>query len=560
MATPDNLSGTDEIESSDLLAVWSSRNRDSRRVSYGQFRDAIADSVENDMIIAVESANASAEIAQTAAETAAGTVAVAVDELRGEIDQTVADALAIPLETAVSAAALAQAAAEAASATLASAVKTADLSAANGAALVGTKLAFSGAVLRTQQDKNRDSISVQDFGAKGDLSSTDMPAMKAAISAAGIGGEIKWLPGTYLLTEPLVQLQGQKWTGLGGQRSVTFKKAFNGDAVIVGALGTLENINIDGDGSTYSGRGFYIPSGFSHRLERCRAVNTQGPSLEFAFNIGGGAHISDFEGLTTSPTTVPAILIAGDDTPHPRFFEGVWLSGGIFELGAGGGNGCSINNFYVRNFKLTGPAATGSALFHIANGRVASISDTTTISGSDIQFANVAFSGPVALQDAQGVQLASTCTYGAGISEDASNCQYNSFFSQPAPYVPVWSQTSAGAPSLGNGSTDCYFSRQGYAVVVDFQVTFGSTSTNGDSLSAYRFSIPYRGHRFKNQRGMMLFLYDASGTTNYVCNATIGANEDTFTMTVNGNGVRLSVPVTLAASDTLQGKLVYFCR
>lgn len=112
MATPDNLSGTDEIESSDLLAVWSSRNRDSRRVSYGQFRDAIADSVENDMIIAVESANASAEIAQTAAETAAGTVAVAVDELRGEIDQTVADALAIPLETAVSAAALAQAASE----------------------------------------------------------------------------------------------------------------------------------------------------------------------------------------------------------------------------------------------------------------------------------------------------------------------------------------------------------------------------------------------------------------------------------------------------------------
>lgn len=191
MATPDNLSGTDEIESSDLLAVWSSRNRDSRRVSYGQFRDAIADSVENDMIIAVESANASAEIAQTAAETAAGTVAVAVDELRGEIDQTVANALAIPLETAVSAAALAQAASEtsvtsaaAAANALADAAKKSDLLADSGGANVNIKQPWVGGFIRSLFARAQDKVSIKDFGAVGDGTIHYLSESFASLAAA----------------------------------------------------------------------------------------------------------------------------------------------------------------------------------------------------------------------------------------------------------------------------------------------------------------------------------------------------------------------------------------
>ncbi|RZI60685.1 MAG: hypothetical protein EOP14_00185 [Pseudomonas sp.] len=219
MATPDNLSGTDEIESSDLLAVWSSRNRDSRRVSYGQFRDAIADSVENDMIIAVESANASAEIAQTAAETAAGTVAVAVDELRGEIDQTVADALAIPLETAVSAAALAQAASETATtaaqaatdAVTGAAKKVELLTPSGGAPTIGIQLPGADAQPTTLYnlaartfpidkwltDAQKEAVAARTFSAAASVSTAIHKGI-AELSALG-GGIITFPPGGYLL-------------------------------------------------------------------------------------------------------------------------------------------------------------------------------------------------------------------------------------------------------------------------------------------------------------------------------------------------------------------------
>lgn len=395
--------------------------------------------------------------------------------------------------------------------------------------------------------------------AKGDGIADDAPAINAAITAAGAGGRLVFPKGTYLCGSTLNQLQGQAWDGLGGQRSVTLKKGFNGDSVVMGSLGSIENINIEGEGANFSGRGFYVPSGFSHRLERCRAVNTRGPSLEFAVDAGGGAHVSDFEGLTTDPTNVAAVLVAGDTAPHPRFFDGLWLSGGIFKLGPGAGNGCSLTNFYIRNFLTTGPVSGGSVLMHVSNGRVASINDTTTISGADMQFANIAFSGPVYLNNAQGVQL-TNCTYGAGITENPTNCQYNSFDTQARSYTPAWTQTGGGTPSIGNGELTAWFSRQGYTCTVTFRLVAKSATTLGDAISAYRFSLPFRGHQQFNQRGITAHLYDASAQQDYRFNASIGANEDTFTLTLNGQSMRSGYPVPLAPEDTLDLQFTYMVR
>lgn len=339
MATPDNLSGTDEIESSDLLAVWSSRNRDSRRVSYGQFRDAIADSVENDMIIAVESANASAEIAQTAAETAAGTVAVAVDELRGEIDQTVADALAIPLETAVSAAALAQAASETATTAaqgavdaLTSAVKKTDLSGNTGSALVGYQAPGDGGVIRSQQEINRERVSVKDFGAKGNGVDDDTIAIQRAINSINsTGGGIVYFPaGTYMvgsiytlpagggyLDQYMIDLSGRSGiTLLGQNKSATIKlkdgflsglvdlqsnaHIFSGSSAskitFDGLVFDLNGLNnLTPAGKTRNAIAIRMQSGNALSVRNCRFLNSGGNNVIAAGGTGDGFAMSGCE-------------------------------------------------------------------------------------------------------------------------------------------------------------------------------------------------------------------------------------------------------------------------
>lgn len=444
----------------------------------------------------------------------------------------------------------------------------ASFAASSGASLMGWIQSAAGAVATTVAKWiSRQPRSVFDFLTEDQIADVQAntaainlyPQLVKAITAAG-NGTLIWPAGTYLnATATLVQPSGQKWQGEGGQRATTIKKGFNGDLVSVGTLGEIIDINLDGQGANYTGRGFYVPAGFSQRLERCRAQNCKGPALEFAVDQGGGAHVSDFEGNTIDQTTVPAIKLAGDTGPHPRFFDGIWLSGGLFELGLGAGNGCSMTNFYIRNFITSGLVATGAQLFHVSNGRVASIADTTTFSGSDLEFSTVAFSGPVALVNAQGMKF-SACSFAAGITEDPTNCQYNSWDNQASAYAATWTQNGATPPTIGNGSLTTWYVRQGYLCTVSGRLVIGSTTTTGDGASAYQFSLPFRGHQAINQRGFICTLYDASAATDFLMEATIGANQNTFTLGRNGQGMRLGSPIELAAGDTVDFQFTYLCR
>jgi hypothetical protein len=93
-------------------------------------------------------------------------------------------------------------------ATAADAAATADkvaasaLAASTGAALVGSIASGTGAIARTVQDKLRDAVRVEDYGAVGDGSTNDTAAIQAAIdavSAAG-GGVLAFGPKTYIVT------------------------------------------------------------------------------------------------------------------------------------------------------------------------------------------------------------------------------------------------------------------------------------------------------------------------------------------------------------------------
>lgn len=79
------------------------------------------------------------------------------------------------------------------------------LAAPSGASLVGYIAAGAGAVSRSTQDKMRESVSVMDFGAKGDGATDDTAAFLSAATSLGAGGGTVYIPaqGKFLIDSNL---------------------------------------------------------------------------------------------------------------------------------------------------------------------------------------------------------------------------------------------------------------------------------------------------------------------------------------------------------------------
>lgn len=401
-------------------------------------------------------------------------------------------------------------------------------------------------------------ITVKSRGGVGNGVTNDTAAVKAAIAAAGPYGMVVFDEASeFLVTETIVQPTGQQWLGQGGQRSARLKKGFNGDLVSMGSLGAISDLTLNNNGTNFTGRGIYVPSGFSQTIFRVRSVQSKGPSLEFAVDAGGGCNVVAFEGDTIDQDTVGAIKLAGDTGPHPRLFNGIWLSGGFLDIASpGAGNGCSMSNFYIRNIKTVGPVATGSALMHFSNGRVATVADTTTLSGSDLTLVGVAFSGPVVLLNMQGLR-AEACTFGAGITEDFATCRFNSYSDQVKTFSPTWSQASGAQPAIGNGSLTGKYSRQGFLVKFEMSLTVGSTTTFGNSASPYLFSLPIGGTQNSTQDFLAGQCFDASVSTDFLINGQITAGSNSIVLSRNGAAVRDAFPFAWAVGDSIKLSCCY---
>ncbi|WP_217427671.1 glycosyl hydrolase family 28-related protein, partial [Pseudomonas aeruginosa] len=394
-------------------------------------------------------------------------------------------------------------------------------------------------------------VVVTNYGATGNGTTDDTAAIQAAIAAAGPYSDVVFPSGTYLITSTLTSLTGQRWLGRGGQRGTTIKKGANIDMVVVGTLSTILDINLEGVGATYTGKGFRIVSGFSQTITRCRAVNMGGNPMWFDVDAGGGANVTCFEGYPVDPDAYAGIQIAGDTGAHPRFFRGIWLSGANFALGPGGGNGGSLSEFYIRTFVFD-PTST---LFHISNGRCSTPS--TTIRGFDHSIDGVAFPGPLTLDSAQGINFGPSCGINNNFAE--VNSQYNAVYIQRRTYTPTWTQSTA-KPSIGNGTLTGNFVRSGHMCHLQLELIAGSTTTFGDSASAYRFSLPFPGHLSFNQRGFPVRIYDSSAGADFTGWVSIPAGSSEFTISFGGQQVRASSPMTWANGDTLQCSFSYMVR
>lgn len=174
-----------------------------------------------------------------------------------------------------------------------------------GDALVRVLQPYTGAVNRTQHDKNMDSVSAKDFGATGNGTTDDYAAIQAALNTA----KQVFLPaGTYVVSQGLVVPSGG---GLFGESLTTtvIKPALNVNAVTFspGRAGRVERLAITYSGSTsVSGIAIDIPDGAMSTCVReifvtapatgIRIGNCQGSSVENFdcwYFLNHGIHIND---------------------------------------------------------------------------------------------------------------------------------------------------------------------------------------------------------------------------------------------------------------------------
>lgn len=250
-------------------------------------------------------------------------------------------------------------------------------------------------------------VNVKAYGATGDGITNDLPAINAAILAAGINGTVIFPKGTYLVAGTVQMLSGQGFVGDGGtgQGTTSLKKGANGDLIDMISKCRLENLNLECEGSTYTGRGIYVSAGFSQVINNVSAFDCVTYALDFQALAGAGAFVTNFVANMITASADTAAIKAGENYPTnvPRFFQNIWLSNGKFDLT--NTVAFTLDGFFCRGF-ITGPSYVECAVNKIANGRVSTPGTPLTLSMGDSSMTNVPVSGTTNLTKCQGLMLA----------------------------------------------------------------------------------------------------------------------------------------------------------
>lgn len=390
------------------------------------------------------------------------------------------------------------------------------------------------------------------FGAVGDGSTDDTASINGAITLAGNYGTIVFPDGlkSFLITSELIQLEGQQWVFEGGQRASKLLKGYNGNVVQMATLGRMISPFVDGNGAFFTGTNIVIKSGtFSQYLENVRTVKSVGPGILFETNAGGGNRINGIEGDTTDPENVGVIALTEDTTAVPRFWNDVYLSGGIIDI-TGGGNGLAVSNFYIRDIITGYTGTTRSAIYKFSNGRLADLGATTTITAADGFYNNVSFASNVTLDDCQGVKFTPTCTF-TSITENR-NSRFNSWFQQSKIFPTAWTASDGSPGNIGNGTLSMYYTRKGHLCKVVFTFIYGSTTTLPTGSGGWRFSLPFPGTAALTLDGIFASSFDSSESLDRFVLGQIPAGEASLGFGVGGQAVRNGYPFVWQSGDVLR--------
>ncbi len=188
---------------------------------------------------------------------------------------------------------------------------------------------------------------VKTYGAIGNGVADDTAAFTAAMAASTA---VYVPPGTYKITSTLAIPNNTSLIGAG--RGITkLLHAFNGDMMTLGNYSGLSNLWIDGQGSTYSGKGVVVNNGVGRQtITGCRITDFNAACLYFFSQGGAQCSVTDLiASQTNGATGTGNFAIVIQDTgsvesgAYPRKFSHIETNGFCsFSFG-------SSNNTYVSN-------------------------------------------------------------------------------------------------------------------------------------------------------------------------------------------------------------------
>lgn len=428
-----------------------------------------------------------------------------------------------------------------------------ELLSSSGSSLVGFIQSGTGAAYRTVQSKLRDTVSVKDFGAVGDGVADDTAAFIAAYTAHP--GEAIRVPG------PSV---GYKITGLltlptntifvGDARHVTkILHAYNGDFANLGDGAGFVDCWIDGQGATYTG-GCFVFSGTNGRQIRrgVRASDFDGAIESFEVSAGSQSLALDVRYSRRNAGTGTnrfAVVISPTQqlSAVPRKYVAVETEG-TCAFDFGGCNNVYIAASFLGDLKYT--ADSRGVL--ISESRIANQAALTvdghnnTITGCNItpQITVAANADAIVIQG---------CSFNNLPIIDNSANGRNLFDSWALIYTPAL--TSGGTPpSIGNGSIEGTFTRQGATTWINGELTLGSTTSLG--TGGLKISLPQKRHSGDIFVGGTVVMN--RGGTLYVGTLQIGGAVTEASLIRDTTGsVTFNSPGVFAAGDTIRWSAVY---
>ena len=224
--------------------------------------------------------------------------------------------------------------------------KLASTTTGRGDALIGVLQPYTGAVARTQHEKNAEVITAEDFGATGNGTADDSAAVQAAITAL-LPGQTLRLIGDYKITGTGLLLTNKTRVTISGPGRLKLVGAAV-NAVILNLVGTCDDILISGvrfegdgnAGATYFQYGVWNASGQTISNVRVMGCLFKNLNLSVSFNADAGGSVINCYAIGNTIEDMLGTLGGQGYGLHASKATGVQFCNNII-------NRCSRHSIYV---------------------------------------------------------------------------------------------------------------------------------------------------------------------------------------------------------------------
>jgi hypothetical protein len=402
-------------------------------------------------------------------------------------------------------------------------------------------------------DDRIDNIAIQrvymkDFGPCGNGSAAeDTAALLAVIARAdAVGGVAELIPGTLHINAHVDFPTGVHVEGAGLGRT-TISKEFNGDLITMNDSSQLRGVTVEGNGSTYTGKGVVIPAANGgQRIADSAILRTDGECIWFSKTGGSlfvGTNLSMYRynsdtGSGRYAVTFEDGAVGSGSGNYKKFIACNFNGKCSFSFGCADGVfivGCDFGDLEwtgnSSNIQILGGRWYNQAEAHIKG-------TLNIIMGPDIN--------PQLFLDAGCNSSIIDGEYNHIPTVDNSGSNTNRVNIHQSTYVPVFGADGGGA-DIGNGTITGSYSRQGNTITFEINFTVGSTTNFGSG--ALTFTIPQARASGNNiSPGTAICL---KGGTSYVAAIRVPGNVNFLTLFRDNAGqITGTSPVAWGAGDS----------